>query len=244
VLSAPAEEADTRQALDLLRDWNGHVSIDSPGAAVYELFISEMAGRIARAKAPRTFAVVLGEAMGPIIPFNFLCYRRTGHLARLLREQPDGWFARPWRDEIADALSAVIRRLRTEHGNDPSGWGFGRLRTMTLHHPISRKSWLAPFFNLGPFPFGGDADTINQGAVMLLHPLASADNLASLRTVIDVGAWSNSRFSLPGGQSGNPMSPHYDDLLPLWLRGEGVPIAWTEEEVRQATIHTLELLPK
>lgn len=234
---------ETRQALDLLREWNGHVSIDSPAATVYELFLAEMAGRIARAKAPRTFAVVLGEALGPFVPFNFLCYRRTGHLARLLREQPDGWFARPWCDEIADALSAVMHRLRTDHGDDSSGWAFGRLRTLTLHHPISRKRWLAPFFNLGPFPFGGDADTINQGAVMPLNPLASVDNIASLRTVIDVGAWSNSRFSLPGGQSGNPLSPHYDDLLSLWLRGEGVPIAWTEEEVRQATIHTLELTP-
>jgi penicillin amidase len=234
---------ELRQALDLLRDWNGHVSIDSPAATVYELFIAEMAGRVARAKAPRTFAIVLGEAMGPIILFNFFCYRRTGHLAKLLREQPDGWFARPWREEIADALSAVIRQLRAEHGEDASAWAFGRLRTLTLHHPISRKRWLAPFFNLGPFPFGGDADTINQGAVMPLNPLAPADNLASLRTVIDVGAWSNSRFSLPGGQSGNPLSPHYDDLLPLWLRGEGVPIAWTEEEVRQATVATLELMP-
>ena len=61
--------------------------------------------------------------------------------------------------------------------------------------------------------------------------------------VVDVGAWSNSRFSLPGGQSGNPLSPHYDDLLPLWLRGDGVPIAWTEDEVRQATVQTLELAP-
>ncbi|MGH7171936.1 MAG: penicillin acylase family protein [Gemmataceae bacterium] len=238
-----APTSETQQALDLLRDWNGHVTIDSPAATVYELFLAEMAGRIARAKAPRSFATVLGEPLGPITPYNFLCYRRTGHLARLLREQPSDWFARPWPDEIADALATVIRRLRTQHGSDPSAWAFGRLRTLTLRHPLSRKGWLAPFVNLGPFPFGGDADTINQGAVLPLDPLAPVDNIASLRMVVDVGAWSNSRFSLPGGQSGNPLSPHYDDLLRLWLRGEGVPIAWTDEEVRQATVQTLELMP-
>jgi penicillin amidase len=244
VLSAPAAESDSRQAVEMLRGWNGLVSIDSSAATVYELFVSEMAGRIARAKAPRSFAVVLGEALGPIAPFNFLCYRRTAHLIDLLRRQPDGWFARPWPDEIADVLASVIRRLRTEHGNDPSGWAFGRLRTLTLHHPLSRKRWLAPFFNLGPFAYGGDADTINQGAVLPLDPLGSVDNIASLRMVVDVGAWGNSRFSLPGGQSGNPVSPHYDDLLPLWLRGDGVPIAWTEEEVRQAAVETLDLKPR
>ncbi len=243
VLSAPAGDADARQALELLRRWDGRVSVDSPAATMYELFLSEMEGRAARAKAPRTFATVLGEPLGPITPYNFLCYRRTGHLARLLREQPAGWFQRPWPDEIADALSAVVRRLRTKHGTDPARWAFGRLRKLILRHPLGRVRWLAPIFNRGPIPYGGDADTINQGAVLPLDPLAAVDTIASLRTVLDVGAWHNSRFSLPGGQSGNPLSPHYDDLFPLWKRGEGVPIAWTEEEVRQAAVRTLELTP-
>jgi penicillin amidase len=61
--------------------------------------------------------------------------------------------------------------------------------------------------------------------------------------VIDVGAWENSRFTMPGGQSGDPFSPHYDDMLPLWLRGAGVPIAWSPERVRAAAVSTLYLLP-
>jgi penicillin amidase len=243
VLSAPDGESDARQARTMLRDWNGHVSIDSPAATVYELFLAEMATRVARAKAPRSFAVALGEALGPITPYNFLCYRRTGHLARLLRGQPAGWFSRPWPDEIADALATVIRGLRTQHGSDPASWAFGRLRPLVLRHPLGRKSWLASIFNLGPIPFGGDADTINQGAVLPLDPLAPVDNIASVRMAVDVGAWGNSRFSLPGGQSGNPLSPHYDDLFPLWQRGEGVAIAWTKEEIGWAAIATLELMP-
>ena len=90
---------------------------------------------------------------------------------------------------------------------------------------------------------GGDTDTINQASVFPLEPTAPCNNIASLRTVIDVGAWGNSRFVLPGGQSGNPLSRHYDDLFPLWQRGEGVPIAWTADEVQQATVATLELMP-
>jgi penicillin amidase len=58
-----------------------------------------------------------------------------------------------------------------------------------------------------------------------------------------VGEWENSRYSLPGGQSGNPLSPHYDDLLPLWERGEGVPIAWGEEAVAEGTREVLRLGP-
>jgi penicillin amidase len=61
--------------------------------------------------------------------------------------------------------------------------------------------------------------------------------------VADTGAWENSRWVLPGGQSGNPLSPHYDDQLPLWQRGEGIPIPWSEDAVRVATRATLHLKP-
>ena len=61
--------------------------------------------------------------------------------------------------------------------------------------------------------------------------------------VLDVGVWDRSLFSLPGGQSGNPLSPHYRDLLPFWLEGTGAPIAWTREAVEAATVETLLLRP-
>ena len=61
--------------------------------------------------------------------------------------------------------------------------------------------------------------------------------------VIDVGAWSNCRFVLCGGQSENPLSPHYADLFEVWQRGEGVPIPWTPEDIEAATVDTLTLEP-
>jgi penicillin amidase len=242
VLAASATDPDAKKALQLLRGWDGRVETESPAAAVYELFLSEMMGRVARAKAPNSVHYVLGGRVNPLTGFNFFCYRRTGHLARLLRQRPDGWFSRPWPEEIAEALAAAVRLLRARRGDDPAAWGWGQVRTLTMQHAMGRGR-LARVFNLGPVPYGGDADTINQGAALPLEPLANVDNIASLRVVIDVGAWENSRFCLPGGQSGNPCSPHYADLFPLWLRGEGVPIAWTPEEVRAAARQTLELAP-
>src|SRR5262249_50759423 len=95
--------------------------------------------------------------------------------------------------------------------------------------------------NRGPIPCGGDTDTINQASVAPLDPTGPVTNIASLRMVVDVGAWENSRWSLPGGQSGNPLSPHYDDLLPLWQRGDGVPIAWSSEEVEKVAQSVMQL---
>jgi penicillin amidase len=61
--------------------------------------------------------------------------------------------------------------------------------------------------------------------------------------VIDLADPERSRFVLAGGQSGNPLSPHYRDLFDLWRRGDGVPIAWSEGAVAAATRSTLVLEP-
>jgi penicillin amidase len=249
VLGASAADDEARQALALLRGWDGEVSAESPAAAVYELFLVEMITRVAKAKAPSGWRWIVGGGLSPLTAYNFGCFRRIGHLVRLLREQPAGWFARPWHEEVGDALSAVVRALVARTGSqDASRWRWGHLRPLVMHHPISRSRGglgraLAAIFNLGPVPCGGDADVINQAAVLPLLPLAPPDNIPSLRAVFDVGAWHNSRFVLPGGQSGNPLSPHYADQFLLYQRGEGVPIAFTAEEVRQAAVRTLDVVP-
>src|SRR5262249_7964523 len=139
-------------------------------------------------------------------------------------------FAYGWPAQIAAALDEAVATLeqRTQSA-DPRAWAWGRLRPLVLKHPLGRSWLLAPIFDLGPVPSGGDTDTINHALTL---PFARPPpTVAAPRTVIDVGAWSNPRFALPGGQSGNPFSPHYADQLPLWQRGEGVPIPWTPDEV-------------
>jgi len=93
-------------------------------------------------------------------------------------------------------------------------------------------------------PHGGDANTINPAPVDPMDPLGNPDfAVASLRMVIDVGAFERSRFALPGGQSGNPLSRHYADQLPLWQRGDGLTIPQTSDEIARVTKHTLRLHP-
>jgi penicillin amidase len=67
--------------------------------------------------------------------------------------------------------------------------------------------------------------------------------IASLRMAIELGEWEQARFVLPGGQSGNPFSPHYGDQFDLWQKGDAFPIAWSEWMVARATRHTLVLRP-
>ena len=111
-----------------------------------------------------------------------------------------------------------------------------------MRHLLMGESPLRSVFNLGPVAYGGDENTPCHASVLPLDPLGSVRSLPNLRAAIDVGAWSNSRFALAGGQSGNPYSPHYADLFEPWRCGEGVPIAFTAEEVRAATVSELRLV--
>jgi penicillin amidase len=245
VLSAAAEgDADARQAGALLEGWDGCVGADEPAAAVFELFVAELSRRVARARAKRSARFALGQGFALLLPETTFSFRRVGHLVRLLRRQPEGWFAHPWSEEVARSLSAAVRSLRSGFGDDPSGWAWGRVRPLTLRHPVGDRKPMDRVFNRGPFPFGGDANTIAQASVAPLDPLANPGFVPSLRAVFDVGAWEESRFVLPSGQSGNPLSPHYDDQLPLWRSGRSIPIAFTEHEVERSARDVLQLLPR
>jgi penicillin amidase len=243
VLSAPLDHPATGIALKLLADWDGRMAADSLAAAIYELFMAEMTQRVARARAPKSFEWALGRGHGMILPHGFLTVRRLGHLTDLLRRQPAGWFSRSWSTEIASALRTVVANLWARHGDDTARWAWGRVRPLTLRHLLDRRPPLDRIYNLGPIPYGGDANTLNQASAPPLNPTSNPAHITSLRMVVEVGAWEEARFVLPGGQSGNPFSSHYADQFHLWRRGEGVPIAWSDEAVRQATQQTLELIP-
>ena len=242
VLSAPAETAEAQMALTLLQDWDGVVATGSPAATVFEFFVAEMIQRVVGAKAPRSAEWSIGVGFTPLTAHSAFAMRRVGHLVRLLQEQPERWFRGSWPEEVADALTSVIRSLRKDYGDDPRRWAWGRVRPLTLRHPVGERKPLDRVFNLGPFPWGGDTNTVGQGGTVPLDPTANPSWVASLRMVVDVGNWEESRFVLPGGQSGNPCSPHYDDLLGLWQLGEGVPIAWSSDEVDRRAVTVLHLV--
>ncbi|MFO0849781.1 MAG: penicillin acylase family protein [Gemmataceae bacterium] len=244
LLSLTPDDPDAAAGLDLLRGWDGEVSAESAAATVFELWVAELGVRAARAKAPRSWEVALGGAGGGPLGHNLFSERRTLHLAHLLRTEPPGWFPRPWADEAADALAAVVRHLRQRVGPGPAWWAWGAVRALEPRHLIlGRHRWLGPLFNLPAVSVGGDAHTVLQAGVRPLTPTAPPHMIPGLRAVFDTADWANCRFGLLGGQSGNPLSPHFADLLPLWQDGDGVPIAWTSTAVLRAAVHVLRLVP-
>src|SRR5262249_39688265 len=186
-LSIPGREEETRLAVDLLRAWDGRVSAESPAAAVFEFFVAERLVRMTKCKAPNSYTWALGEkACNPGL--NLFNSRRLQHLVRQLNDQPAGWFARPWPEEMADALAATVRKLRVRFGSKPEHWPWGRVRKLRLRNLIFQETPILKWiFNEGPIAWGGDVDTISQASVVWLDPTADTDCIAGMRMVIDVG---------------------------------------------------------
>jgi penicillin amidase len=93
----------------------------------------------------------------------------------------------------------------------------------------------------GPAPIPGSAFTV-ASATYRMEDFAMT-NGASVRMVMDVGAWDNSLIINTPGQSGDPESPHYSDLFPLWAQGDYVPMLWSRAAVEAAAEQVIELVP-
>ncbi|MCS7050926.1 MAG: penicillin acylase family protein, partial [Thermomicrobium sp.] len=243
LLSAPVRSAAVAQALAVLRQWDGCVSADSIAASIFELTIHRLAARLAQARAPRSWPWIVGAGFHDLAGGTSWGVRRIAHLVRVLQARPQGWSDRDWDTTIAETLEEVMDELHRRYGSDPGRWSWGDIRPLTLSHPLGAVSWLRWLFDRGPYRVGGDANTVNPAGVSAHDPLGPVQFIASLRFAVELGAWDDTRVVLPGGQSGHPLSRHYDDLLRLWLRGETIPLAWSRPVVERLAQARLELVP-
>ena len=65
----------------------------------------------------------------------------------------------------------------------------------------------------------------------------------SMRMVVSVGDWDDSRWINLTGVSGHAFAPHYDDQTDLWARGDTLAWPFTADAVRAAGEDTLTLEP-
>jgi len=211
---------------DLLLRWNCKLAADSGAAALHELWWMkhlkpELLDRLAGGDA------VVRELL---VPGN------TEALLSLL-ERPDDLL--PDRDALlARTLAAAVADCRARLG-EPADWAWGRLHHGYFAHPLGRT---APgLADVGPLAKGGSGSCVMNAGYRLSDFRVITG--ASFRMVVDVGAWDNSRCINAPGQSGDPASPHYADLAPLWARGDYVPMLYTRAAVDAAAEHVFHLRP-
>jgi penicillin G amidase len=233
---------DSRAAKAMLLRWDGQVSAASASAALFETFLVSLIEKVVERAAPVSYTWALGKGGVAGLSGNYFGAVRVGQTIDLVTTRPHGWFVGGWNSVIANSLGDGFRKLRLRFGHHTRRWTWGSVRPMTLVNRSGRGP-LAGVFNRGPYEIGGDTNTVQAAGVVPLDPLSNARSTATSRTVIEIGDWDNARFVILGGQSGNPMSPHYDDQVPVWLNGEGIRVPFSSHAIEEVAESTLTLTP-
>lgn len=253
MLTIQASTPLERAALDSMRKWEYVLSPESIAAAIYSVFLRKLENIV--------FQVLLGDdeslhlrylgvGANILAATNGYASRSRPLLIRLLNEHDDSWFAdtaipngpRTWDATLRSAFYATIEELRQRLGDDISQWHYGTIHTMTYNHTLGSVRPLNRLFNRGPFPVGGDIDTVNMGATLPDKPEVVV-TVPSYRQIVDFADLGNSLSVHAPGQSGHPTSKHYADFIPLWLAVEHHPMLYTRKRIEENTEGRLQLLP-
>jgi penicillin amidase len=231
--SLNAADPALNEALGLLKDWDARMDTESRAASVYAFWLPEVVKRVTDLYVPANGRAAFGE----------LSTRKT--LEKLAT--PDAAFGpRPEQGRDALLLQALadgVTKLRTALGSDSTQWQWGKLHHIQFEHSLA--SLLPPdtakAYGTPRYPVGGDNDTVHRGTFRKSDFRQISGS--SYRQVIDVANWDNSRVQNVPGQSADPRSPHYQDLLKGWATGEYFPMAFSRAKVDSERADTLTLRP-
>jgi len=250
------KRAQARIALELLKNFDGNMSKDSPEAALVGAFMNSATLNIFMdelgpddSPAWRSFILVNNEN------YNATC----DHLLVRGDESPF------WDDQrtpeketkakivavsLADAVSFLERTL----GKSSDQWQWGKLHTYTWETDTSQMSrhfsWIERtalrrmwhYFNRGPYPASGDVFTLNVSAY-LMGKNFDTWLIPSMRMIVDFSQEEPLCAVNSSGQSDHPSSPHYDDGITAWREGRYIPFPFGEAAVKSQYNQVLHLVP-
>ena len=236
-----AEPTDElRQTVEMLRSWDCVLSPDSPAAAVYEVLMQKLLGRV--------FSFLTGLPGAAAASDGWVsCY-----LPRLLRqiEEDDQSLLElnettrgmDWQQVMLASLKEAQHFWVENQGPDESKWSWGKLHRQTFIHNLGRTPPHDETLNIPPVGIGGDGTTVFNAAAG--YRTGFATNMGvSFRMIVDFADVDSAVWVLPPGQSGHPGSPHYSDNVQPWLNLEYHPMLWNWDRIKANQEGTLWLLP-
>ncbi len=247
VVSLPALEFQKILDSSSLRDdpsltgfmhWDGRLLRESPEATLFEVWSQRIRYAIGEllAKVPQTPVQKSGGRYDELPP---------DHILRMLSDPEADLFGRQaleGRDKLLkETLQGAREDLAKLLGSNPEAWTWGKLHVVNFRHVLDQQPGAKDLLDLGPLPRPGDEYTVNAtGTAGASWQQASG---ASYREILDTSDWDQSVAINTPGQSGQPGSAHYSDLLPLWDTGKYFPLAYSQKAVERETTDRLVLTP-
>jgi penicillin G amidase len=230
-----SEDVAAKAALSLLRGWNAVMDADSSQAALHEVWFTRHLLTAFKVAVLSKAAADSFDAPDTAVMLDILEHPETRF----------GGNAAQKRDALLlTTLGAAYQEMEKLQGPDPKNWKWGKLHYNLSEHPFSSlvDEATRTRINVGPIEKNGSEFTPNASDYRSSDFRQTGG--PSARLIVDVGNWDNSRAVNHPGQSGDPDSPHYRDLAPMWRAGQYFPLLYTRKAVEGATEKKITLVPR
>ena len=228
-----------QRALILLAAWNGEMNEHLPEPLITEAWL-----RVLQDKLFRDEIGPLADAFSHVDPvFMDRVFRDVGG-ASIWCDVIQSAAVEPCSEVARQALDEALLRLSEKYGSAMESWRWGDAHQATHDHPVlGTVPILRYFVNIRQSTSGGDT-TLMRGRTSGKDPEPFLNvHGAGYRGVYDFADPDSSVFITSTGQSGHPLSRHYDDLGELWRRGEYIPMSLDPELARAAAVGVTRLVP-
>ncbi|MDE1174436.1 MAG: penicillin acylase family protein [Parvibaculaceae bacterium] len=201
------------QALALLGGWNGSYDRDRPEPLIFtgwmRGFSRAITGNMLGEKA-----IADADIREPLI-MSVLGQTASDWCDNSGQKKPA-----PCAPLLSSALAQALKELSAAYGADPAAWRWGEAHPVwNRHFPGTMVPLLRLWFDVER-PSSGGAETIDRGGFSAsgARPYANI-HAAGYRAIYDLSDLDRSLYMITTGQSGNPASPHYDDMAGGWADG-------------------------
>ncbi len=204
-----------RDAVPVLRPWNGQMDKDAAAPAMTELLAERLGESLVRALGSHSQMLNLRP--------------RPQVIETMLRTRPDGWVAgNNWDVWLMQNFALALVTGRESMGTPVSRWHWGHILQWKFDHPVGKQLPLVDrMFDIGPVEMSGSGTTIKQ-TTPRLGP--------SERMVVDFGDLDKSVQNIVVGESGFVASGHYKDQWPAYYAGTSFPMEFDHVDARE-TLH-------
>jgi penicillin G amidase len=233
----------------LFQHWDGHLSATSPQAAIYEVFSRLMIVHITKPRLGEELARRYARKGSTPVLAELTMFGEHARewLVTVLSDPGSPWWdpddGRSRNERIYQTMRETVDALKKTCGPDIEDWTWGKIHQLTFGHPLGSVRPLDRIFNRGPYPIGGDGDTVWASGANRID-LGERDMAGPpFRFIADLSNWNQSLGMLVPGQSGHPASTHYDDNIAGFFKGEYHPMLFDREQVMTGTTSKLMLEP-
>jgi penicillin amidase len=213
-----SRNAASSETIDVLKSWDGRMTIDSRGSVLVSEIRGCLANRIANDNKPVPSFVVLDRILGHAIDADDKKWLPAGVAS----------YAQLMRACDATARTALAKRM----GADPAGWTWGKIFQSRFPHPLAAAPLIGMQFATPVVPLDGSGQTPDVGSSV------------SMRFITSPGNWDATRHVIPLGESGDPKSPHFKDQFDNWRTGTPLIFPFSPQAVEKAAVSTTVYSPK